>query len=486
MTNQKSKKRKVTDEFGQEFELTKKIGQGGQGVVCATQFDKVLVKMSTQRDQEKKKNWLEHIRWLMRQPLEQLNIAKPFSRIAMKGNNVGYAMELMDDLISLESLMNDTEEVIATEGTPDHYLATGGLKRRMTILAKLARSLADLHARGLAYGDLSPANIFVSESPEHTEVWLIDCDNICINQRESFDSVDIEGKAGRVFSPGFGAPEVVKGNSFVSSITDSWSFATVAMKLLTTNHPFVGEFVENGTPEDEEEAFAGELPWIYSQTDTSNALDTDYPKGIPLEVVALKPLFNLFEQCFDVGKNEPLARPSLSEWAETFEKLAHLLVSCQNHECNASFNFLLDEGKLICPFCDSEMNNGQILFIRNYLQDLSIMELPNTTLNDTYIDTGQHQSLNLGEKLIIKNSPPGSLHWAKSEELLSIHFKNTGLEISPAANKSFEMGIGQNKLQTFNSKTELPVDTRSNKWLIIKPVVHSKEPQVESLYRLRW
>ena len=483
MTNQKAKKRIVTDEFGQEFELTKKLGQGGQGVVCATQFDKVLVKMSTQPDPDKKESWLEHIRWLMRQPLEQLNIAKPFSRIAMKGNNVGYAMELMDDLVPLQSLMDKTEQAILdSQGSPEEYLTSGGIKRRLNLLANLARSMADLHARGLAYGDLSPANIFISESVKHAQVWLIDCDNICINERESFDSTEVEGKAGRVFSPGYGAPEVVNGYRCVSSLTDSWSFAVIAMRVLTTNHPFIGEFVDNGTPEDEEKAFAGELPWIYHPSDFLNKVF----KGLPLELVALKPLKALFERCFNAGKEEPLSRPNLSEWAEVLEKLSHLLVSCQNHECNASFNFLLDEGKLICPFCGSEMNNKQVLYIRNNLQDLSILELPNTSLNDTYIDTGLHQTLNLGETLIIKNSPPGSIYWAESEELLSICFTKKGLEVTPSSAKSFEMGMGQNELKRFNSKTELAVDARNNKWLIIKPVVDSTDPQIDSLYRLRW
>ncbi|WP_420935483.1 protein kinase domain-containing protein [Alteromonas sp. A081] len=486
MASGQTKKRIVTDTFGQDFELVKKIGHGGQGVVCTTQVDNVLVKMSTQPDKNKKRKWLEHVHWLMRQPLEQLNIAKPFSRIAMKGNNFGYAMELMDGLISLESLMNETEELIAEEGSPEHYLATGGLKRRMTILAKLARILSDLHARGLAYGDLSPANIFVSENADYSEVWLIDCDNICINQRESFDSIEQEGQAGRIFSPGFGAPEVVNGDSLVSSITDAWSFAVVAMKLLTTNHPFVGEAVENGTPEDEERAFSGELPWIYHPTDNSNALDKDYPKGIPLELVALKPLYKLFEQCFNVGKEDPLARPSLSEWAEVLEQLAHTLVKCQNNVCNASFNFLVNEGQLECPFCSSTMNNSQVLYIRNNLQDLSILELPDTTINDTYVDTGYNQTLNIGETIVIKNSSPGSMYWPESQELLSIHFSKEGLEITPIGAKSFEMGMGKNKLQTFNSKTPIAASTRANRWLIIVPIVDTPEPQIANLFRLRW
>ncbi|WP_189379498.1 serine/threonine protein kinase [Thalassotalea profundi] len=493
MTSEQTKKRIVTDTFGQDFELVKKIGHGGQGEVYTTQVDNVLVKMNTQQHVNKRRNWLEHIRWLMRQPLEQLNIAKPFSRIAMNKKSIGYAMELMDGLIPLESLMNETEELIAAEGSPEHYLSTGGLKRRMTILAKLARTLSDLHARGLAYGDLSPANIFVSENPDYSEVWLIDCDNICVNQRESFDSLVDEGKPGRIFSPGFGAPEVVNGDSFVSSLTDAWSFAIVAMKLLTTNHPFIGEAVENGTPEDEERAFAGELPWIYHPTDHANALDEDYPKGIPLELVALKPLYNLFEQCFNAGKNEPLARPSLSEWAEVFEQLAHMLVKCQNHECNASFNFSVNDGQLECPFCGSVMNNTQVLLIRNNLHDPSILELPNTQPSDAYFDTGYHQTLNIGETIVIKNSCPGSMYWPESQELLSISFSNEGLEITPIGAKSFEMGfadfkleLDKHKLQTFNSKTPVSASTRANKWLIIKPIYETSEPQMTNLFRLRW
>lgn len=58
MASEQAKKRIVTDTFGQEFELVKKIGQGGQGVVCTTQVDNVLVKMSTQRDKDKKENGL--------------------------------------------------------------------------------------------------------------------------------------------------------------------------------------------------------------------------------------------------------------------------------------------------------------------------------------------------------------------------------------------------------------------------------------------
>jgi len=483
MTNETAKKRIVIDELKQQFELIEKLGQGGQGVVCSTQFEGVLVKMNTQTGIDKKRKWAEHIRWLMRQPLENLNIAKPFSRIAMNSNTVGYAMELMDGLMPLQKFMDGTEVAIETSGgSPEHYLATGGIKRRMQILAKLARTLAGLHAKGMAYGDLSPANIFVSEQNEYSEVWLIDCDNICVNQRDSYDTLSLEGKAGKVFSPGFGAPEVVNGDRFVSSLTDSWSFAVVAMKLLTTNHPFVGDLVENGTPEDQNSAFAGDLPWIYHPTDSLNEIS----KGLPIDLVALKPLKVLFERCFNAGKDTPSKRPSLSEWAETFEKMSNLLVNCQNNECNASFNFVLEEHKLICPFCESELNNSQVLYIRHYLYDKAILDIPGVQPIDAYIDSGHRQTLNIGQSVVLKDSPPGSVYWSESTEKLSIDFNNNGLEITPLGGSSFEMGLMGGKLQKFNAKTTLTLDSKKNKLLVIKLSEAQSEPQIDSLFVFRW
>lgn len=478
----KPKKRVVTDEFGQQFELKSKLGEGGQGLVCTTQFEQVLVKINTQPDKEKKQKWLEHIRWLMRQPLEQLNIAKPFSRITPidNGGNVGYALELMDGLIPLQYLMDETEVAMdESEGSPEKYLQSGGIRRRMRLLARLARVLANLHARGMAYGDLSPGNIFISKEVEHDQVWLIDCDNICVNQRESFDSEVIEGQAGRVYSPGYGAPEVVKGEAFVSSLTDSWSFAVLALKLLTTNHPFIGEYVDNGTPDDEEKAFKGELPWIYHPEDFSNEVF----KGLPIELVALKPLKALFEQCFNKGKSEPDARPTLNEWAETFERLSHLLVTCQNKDCKASYNFDLVGQTLLCPFCDSEAQNGHVVLVRNILEDQSEEVDP----SDRIIDTGYNQTLNLNEERVVKNSPPGSKYWHESGEVFRLKLTKTELFVTPPLGKEVMLSFGNSKPESFSKELKLSVSNRKKQWLRLKPKpIEASEENVISSYWIKW
>jgi eukaryotic-like serine/threonine-protein kinase len=479
------KKRLVSDETNREFELLRKIGEGGQGVVCQTQISNILVKINTQKSSEKKKKWLEHIRWLMWQPLEGLKVARPFSQIA-SNNNPGYAMELMDGLIPLERLINDTEIAMSESGgNPEKYLQTGGIKRRMRLLAKLARILSDLHGRGMAYGDLSPANVFISEEIKHDEVWLIDCDNICINQRNSFDSEIIEGKAGRVWSPGFGAPEVVNGEFFVSSLTDSWSFAVIAFKLLTTNHPFIGDAVDNGTPDDVDKAFSGELPWIYHPEDFSNKM----LKGLPIEIVALKPLRKLFEQCFNIGKGEPLERPSLSEWAEKLEQMSCLLAECQNSSCNATYNFPIDEIRdksFVCPFCDTPDEKQNFIVIRYFLQDTSLLNIPNTKKDDSYINTDIKQTLNLGHSLSIKSSPPGSFLWEESKELFVIKLSPSGIQITPAENISISIEVHTAKPEVINKMIELSNQSRKSKLVKVTPIDQANEDKIKSVYVFIW
>ncbi|MEZ8022142.1 protein kinase [Vibrio sp. 1F255] len=480
----KPNKRLVKDEFGQQFELKSKLGEGGQGLVCTTQFEQVLVKINTQADKKRKSQWMEHIRWLMRQPLEQLNIAKPFARIPPQENkgNVGYALELMHGLIPLQSLMDETESAMdESEGSPEKYLETGGIKRRMRLLARLARTLADLHSRGLAFGDLSPSNIFVSKEVEYDQVWLIDCDNICVNQRDSYDSSEVEGRPGRVYSPGYGAPEVVNGDAFVSSLTDSWSFAVIALKLLTTNHPFIGEFVDSGTPEDEERAFNGELAWIYHSEDFSNEVF----KGLPLELVALKPLRDAFERCFELGKDNPTARPTLNEWAEVFERMSHLLVRCQSSRCNATYNFDVTDGVLLCPFCDTKASSSQVLFIRNVIEDTSLLNIEGASRKDSLIDTGYSQTLNLNEELVVKNSPPGSVYWHESGEAFSLSLTTEHLIVKPAKGKDVKFSIGSSSLKSFSKEIKLASNERDGKWLRFAPQSSGSEGLINSFW-VKW
>lgn len=457
--SKKGNQRDVYDERGNCYTLTQKIGEGGQGIVCATNHDNVLVKICT-RPKDKRDEWIEHIRWLMLQDLEKLQIARPIARIIKP--RLGYVMELMDGLQSLEKLMEETELGLQ-DGDVKAYIHQGGIQRRLTLMSKLARTLADLHGRGMAFGDLSPANVFVSEDFKHNELWLIDCDNICVSQRLSFDTFQ-EGQGGRVYTPFYGAPEIVTGSSLVSSLTDCWSFAVIAFRLLTAIHPLIGDLVSDGEPELEEDALSGKLPWVDHPDDDSNKASV----GFPRELVLLEPLKVLFERCFNAGRDEPEQRPSMAEWAETIEHCIHWLVDCKGRGCHSSYFYKLDGGTLACSFCGRDADSDSILLLRHYLYDPTIKDIDGAESKDCYIDTGIRQVANIESKTPIKTSPPGSGFYKDAAHLYDIDFSDKGVTINPAEGVELVVKIGSAKAGLFKTAVHLKLKDRQKRNVYVR------------------
>jgi hypothetical protein len=82
----------------------------------------------------------------MRQPLEGLPIAHPLALITQP--QPGYVMELMDGLAPMTELMQVATDALMSDDGLSGYVKTGGLLRRLKMLARLARVLAELHGRG--------------------------------------------------------------------------------------------------------------------------------------------------------------------------------------------------------------------------------------------------------------------------------------------------------------------------------------------------
>lgn len=138
MKNQKTQSKipTIADTEGHQYQLLQKIGEGGQGVVVKTQYSDILVKLCNKGlSANKQTEWLDKIRLLMTQNLHGLNIAYPVALIEKP--RAGYVMKLMDGLHPLNQLLDKMQE----EGV-ESYAPTGGLLRRLKILAKLARGLA--------------------------------------------------------------------------------------------------------------------------------------------------------------------------------------------------------------------------------------------------------------------------------------------------------------------------------------------------------
>lgn len=443
------KNRTVLDQHGQSYELTGRIGEGGQGMICTTNYPNVLIKVARATTEEKRASWTSKIRALMHQPLEGLPIAHPQALITQP--QPGYVMELMDGLAPMTDLMQVATDALMSDEGLSGYVKTGGLLRRLKMLARLARVLADLHGRGLAYGDLSPANVFVSQSLEYAEVWLIDADNIASQSRD--------GQQG-VFTPDYGAPEILRGESGINTLTDSWSYAVMAYRVLTLVHPFKGDVVLEGEPEREEAALRGELPWVDHPVDRSNALSI----GLPRELTLNAPLRTLFERCFNAGLTNLGERPSLSEWADAFEAATGHCDQCES--CGSTFFYT---SRHICPFCDHTQGSNRTILLQEYrymppdmLREGLPEDVPESLIRkECWTRTGKAMVLSMNPSEL-KTLPLGTSLYADARPLCTVELAKDGLWIEPLAGTQVSLQrASDDKVVPVVRRQRLKSDSRS-------------------------
>jgi DNA-binding helix-hairpin-helix protein with protein kinase domain len=322
-----TERRTVTTVHGNRYRLGRELGRGGQGTVFAVEGERLAVKLRRDCSLQAQERLRDQLAMVGRLPLEDLAVARPIEHL--RSPDVGYVMELFTGMVPLRSLLRPPQGI---DSVTSWYFATGGLRRRLKLLARAAEVFAELHGRGLVYVDPSPDNVFVSEAIDAFEVRLIDTDNLRTSTAP-----------GRIlYTPGYGAPEIVRQGGAPSSLSDSYSFSLIAFEALTLAHPFLGDPVQRGEPEMEERALAGELPWIDDPADDCNRATN----GIPREHVLSDTLRESFQLAFGVGRTDPAARPGMVRWVEYLHRAADRTLSCPS--CAGSYYFNRDQ----CPWCD--------------------------------------------------------------------------------------------------------------------------------------
>jgi DNA-binding helix-hairpin-helix protein with protein kinase domain len=300
------------------------LGQGGEGKVFRTKHGSFAVKIYNAPDvtADRVAERLDQLRWL---PLERVPITRVEALLAPP--IAGYVMTLLEDMVPMRELSSPPKGDLGA-----WYGAGGGLRRRLVLLAKCANALATLHDRGIVYSDVSPGNVLISVNREHAEVQLIDVDHL---QTESTTMRPGMG------TPPYIAPEVLRRRSGNTVFSDVHSFAVMAYETLTTNHPLMGDYVNNGPLEHQEDAELGLVPWIDHSSDDVNRTSSGYP-GKP---VLTRRLEDLFRRAFEVGLAEPRARPGAGEWADALWSAADRTVVCEN--CVHSYYVTRDR----CEWC---------------------------------------------------------------------------------------------------------------------------------------
>ncbi len=439
-----------------QYQLEAEIGSGAQGRVFSVKGGKYALKLIGRKSSKNAQLLKRKISYIKTRNISDLNISKPIEQI--KGEYLGYIMEMATDMISLEKLLKPTSD-------SDWWEKSGGLKKRLLILKNLSQLLSDLHSRGLIYGDLSPNNIFVSEDKEYAEVYLIDVDNITH-----------ESKVGDAFyTPGYGAPEVVKGNSGADTYTDDYSFSVIAYQLLTLNHPFVGDYVNQGDPELEEDAYIGNIPWIEHSTDKINKSTT----GLNSSMTISKMIKKEFTNSFEINILNKLKRTSTSKWNEVFTKSLTGILKC--NKCSNTFFY---NPELSCPFCNETKKLIGIINIYQYHKNIKEeieKEYKGIALKDTKEQIVSRQLSSLGKYVPVTEN---DLYLNKSESIL--------FQIKMEENYNFIKGVNQKSITVFTKgeiKEEVSIENETKisqgDWLIFSKDLKEGYQRVVKVGRYR-
>ena len=357
----------LADQYGYVHRLDGELARGGQGVVYRTTDPDLAVKQPLGTDGEPDRSndlgsRFANIRTL---PLpRRLPVSLPLATLR---DEPGYVMRLLSDMRSFGSFelsADRREELVrdqmpawlagvsdpATAATLVHYAQSGSSKRRFWSLSRVAAILARLHASGLVYGDISPNNCFVGTG-EEPDVWLIDADNLRYEVLEGGNSV---------YTPRYGAPEIVQALDRSRPRTDCWAFSVMAFEMLALVHPFIGrkvldpddggggwdaEPVAVGAPADlDEQAYAGYLPFVDDEDDDSNPAMS----GLPRALVTTPQIALLFQETFAAGRIKPWRRPAATFWARALTYAYDQSLVCGG--CQMSFF----RQHPACPYCGQQ------------------------------------------------------------------------------------------------------------------------------------
>jgi len=320
-----------------------------------------------------------------------INIAKPL--VALK-DEAGYVMHLLEGMkafakllpqelkkeeaskIEIPDFLKDLDQRSAIYFT--YYLQTGGLRKRLYTLSRLAIILYRLHSRGVVYFDISHNNIFIN-SDDIPLVYLIDADNI------EYESINKDF----VYTPNFEVPEVVKRKPN-TTYSDIYAFGILSYLTITTTHPFDGIGLEEDDWDSDgsEKKEKWELPWIEDSNDTSNRSKA----GLKGTLIITQELDTLFHKLFEEGKDDKYQRPTLPLWIEALEKAACKTIKCSG--CGMSY---YDDAFNECPYCKAKKQKRLVVksfYYKNnqkqqerwqYIKEISDntkkIELPNYLFN---------------------------------------------------------------------------------------------------------
>lgn len=185
----------------------------------------------------------------------------------------------------------------------------------------IADSFLRLHAKGLCYKDISFGNVFFH--PQNGNIRICDIDN-----------VDVNGRAGAIMgTPGFMAPEVIRGEAGPSTQTDLHSLAVMLFNILMMGDPLDGQRASGPlTPEMLQALYGWNPLFIFDPDDSSNApIPGEQDQVMARWAIYPKFIRDQFTRAFTTGLRDPLnGRVREGEWREAMSHLHDALFPCSH------------------------------------------------------------------------------------------------------------------------------------------------------------
>ncbi len=169
----------------------------------------------------------------------------------------------------------------------------------------------------------------------------------------------------------------------------------IAFRLLTLQHPFIGDIIDNGTPDDENRALHIETDYIFKEgTDNTST----YGLTTKFNEITTPKIRNLFYRTFVDSKDNPSLRPTDIEFAEAFREGLDLIEKCP--ECGFQKIFELSDHNE-CINCGKDLDNRVLIRIYTSFKKNSSIDVIN--------GIGKCPEYDLDDESIEKNIDPSYL-----------------------------------------------------------------------------
>lgn len=365
---------------GKEYTLGTRLGGGLEGSIFNVEgFPKHVIKVINDDRMTKiqRDDTYKHLKWLYNLGSRNKSISQVLTvPKALLDDQLGYIMLKANEHDNLKKFLEVPEDMSLFD---NWYKKEFTLKKRYQIIVNLFNALRELHLAGLVFTDLSPNNVMVHKT--QNQIVFIDTDNT----RNRMDSY-----LGVLGTPGYMAPEVYrkpdlnlakkcgidpKAFSNCGRITpesDIFAAAVIAFQLLTLQHPFVGDEVEEGEPELEEQALAIKTDYILKEGTTNYSTMNLVPQIDKLTTPRIR---ELFYKTFVEGKDSPSFRSTDEDFLEAFQNALDLIIECPS--CGYSRLYSFEESN-ICMNCEKEFDKKVVLVMYNVFKDMNRDDLINS------------------------------------------------------------------------------------------------------------